>query len=186
VGAYEVETFRRTVITPDGRWLVSLWGRWNLASGAFLRAPIPWTLDDFLPALSPDGRYFAYVWVNPKAPPGAMVHKDFLKVYDLERGMAVGQPQELPILSNSSPLSFGTNPLRVCVFDYGYYAFAVPSLSQIGKWEGDKRTRDPLLDCTLPAAPAPPPHAELTVRLAPHVCQVGRFLLPRESCERAP
>jgi hypothetical protein len=192
--ACEIEGFRRAVLTADGHWLASPWGRWNLASGAFSRLPIPWTWQGFPPALSPDGRYVATIRDDPKAPPSAMVGKNFLMVYDMERGAPLGPPKALPTLSNSTPLSFGIDPVRVCVSDYGERAFAVPSLEVLAKWatgeEDDdysrKRRRSSMLDCQPSPAAGPPPRAELTVRLAQRVCSLGKFLLPREYCERAP
>lgn len=190
--ACDAEGFRSTVVTVDGRWLVSQWGRWNLASGAFSRLPIPWTWDGHQPAVSPDGRYVAFIRENPKAPPDAMVGKHFLALYDMELRKSPAAPKALPTLSNGSPLSFGTTPLRVCVHDYGDRVFAVPSLAQLATWatgeKGDSyqagRPRDPLLDCS-PKAATPPPHPDLTARLAAHVCSFGGFLLPREHCEHA-
>lgn len=189
----DAESFRGAVITADGRWISSRWGRWSLATGAFTPLPFFWKWTGFWPAMSPDGRYFAYIRANPRAEPAALVNANYLVLYDVEHGTHRVAPKLLPALSNGHPLSFGTNPRRVCVFDYGRYAFSVPSLALLATWGTDQnvdgaapsaRAPSPLLDCEVMNAPTPLLRADLTARLASRVCFVGGFLLPREQCER--
>ncbi|NUQ78583.1 MAG: hypothetical protein HUU21_34070 [Polyangiaceae bacterium] len=183
IDACDARSFEGAAISANGKRLSSRWGRWSLVTGAFTSIGIRWVRSGFRPAVSPDGRYIASLRRNPKAAADALVDVHWLELRDLEQGTTVTAPTRLPVLANEAPLSFGTNPLRVCIFDYNRYAFAIPSLLLLAA-SADEAASSPLLDCGKRSPARPPPLPELLQRLAEHVCSVGGLLIPREHCER--
>ncbi|MDI3283817.1 hypothetical protein [Polyangium sp. 15x6] len=175
--------FRDAAITADGKWLSTRVGRWNLTSGA--HRPLPrGGAEDYVPAISPDGRYVARIAYAPGATsewPRAVV-----QLLDLDTGAVKATSPPMSPMSHAYPLSFGSDPPRVCVFDYGFSAFEVPSL----------RTFEPGHPAVVPergfqhfgAASCdtnfvrPPSHPDLAARLASRVCYVGGYLVPVAHC----
>lgn len=181
--------FRDAAITADGKWLSTRFGRWNLASGAHGPLPFGWTQAGYAPAISPDGRYVARVTPNPGATKDDLTTAMVLVLHDLDTGAVKTAPEPLSALSNGDPLSFGSDPPRVCIFDYGFHAYEVPSLR---KYEpGDSALvpeAGPLnfgpQSCETRFVRPPPEHPALAARLAARVCTLGGFVLPAEHCAK--
>lgn len=179
--------FRDAAVTPDGKWLTTRFGRWDLGTRAHRPLPFRWSRSEYAPAVSPDGRYVARVRVDPKTPKDGVPSATVLVLYDLETGTERTAPEPMGVLSNGDPLSFASPPMRVCVFDYSFSAFEVPRLRRY-------RPGDPALlpgldpmrfgpsSCRSWFVPPPPAHADLSARLASRVCRAGAFLFPIVDC----
>jgi hypothetical protein len=183
--------FRDAAITADGKWLSTRFGRWSLATGAHRPLPFRAGSDDYLPAVSPDGRYVARVETRPGPPAGDGIPAAVLRLFDLDTGTVKATSKTMSSLSNADPLSFRSDPPRVCVFDYGFEAFHVPSLRAF-------EPGDPALvpdegplnfgpqSCETKFVRPPPLHPDLAARLASRVCSVGGFLVPVAHCAESP
>lgn len=186
----EAHELRDAAITADGRWLSTRMGRWNLTTGAHRPLPFRAGSHDHEPAISPDGRYAARVAAAP-GPFPTDAPRVVLQLWDLGAGAVKATSKSLSALANGDPLSFGSEPPRVCVFDYSFRAFEVPSLREYEP--GDPALApgvDPLSfgarSCETWFVRPPPAHPDLVARLASRVCSVGGFLLPVEHCANSP
>lgn len=177
-------TFRDAAVTPDGKWLTTRAGRWNLATYAHRALPFPAAKYPSAPAVSPDGRYAARVDDDPAVPPP--IAGTLLVLLDLDTGAR--KVHKMGTIVNSDPLTFGASPLRVCTFDYGVHAFEVPSLREYQEGDpallpGVDRLKIGSTFCTAGfVQPARDAHADLRARLASRVCSVGGLPVPVEHC----
>lgn len=196
-------------LTEDGKFVTTVWGRFSTQSGAHTALPFVWKEGDYRPAVSPDGRYVARL-VSEKDPPKKDVDEyarswQVVTLYNLENGAVVKAAYRLKGVANGAPFSFAVQPLRLCVSNFGYTVYSVPSLDGFDARAnpsapvpsaGDGVVLDkngkPFLGTTLDSTKCmgdqPPPwqerYPELAEKFLSRVCRVGRSLVPREACER--
>jgi hypothetical protein len=185
-------------ISVNGRFLVDGAGLWDLKTSTFTRIGGAGS-DGYSVLGSPDRRYVAYVSTIPGASASTMGAYHHLHVVDLVTGNKTRTAQPLHFLSNGAPLSFGQDPLRLCVFDFSRWAFEVPSLRMLARFPRERSAREEddaeddeqaakeetLLDCRRPLSPptVTTAEAELRARLALRVCHIAGRLVPRAICE---
>ncbi|MEZ4296851.1 MAG: hypothetical protein R3B70_17935 [Polyangiaceae bacterium] len=181
-------TFDDAAITADGNWLSTRVGRFRLATGTHARLPFPVRSGDYAPAISPDGKYAARVVTVP-ALPGSELPRSAVQLVDLATGAVKATSPPISVLSNGDPLSFADSPMRVCVFDYGFHAFEVPSMKAFTPGQppmSNVPDKGPPSfspsTCTTAFVRPPPAHPDLRARLAARVCAAGRFLIPVAHC----
>jgi hypothetical protein len=160
--------FRDAAVSSDGRWLVTRWGKWNVQTKAWAALPFLRTArEGWEPAVGLDGRYVARIMRNPAASEDDSMTAVVIQLHDLSNGSVRTANKTLSLLSNRDPLSFHAQPPRVCVRNYGQYAFAVPSLQLLETCNDDLGDND----------------LQLQNRFAARVCAVGPVLVPRANCE---
>lgn len=171
--------YRGAVITANGAWLTTRLGRISLRGGGVVKLPGA-TKEGYQPTVSPDGRALVRVVPAPHSDPAATANVNRLAATDLDTGLTRYSRDRLSFLSNSDPLSTLADPPGICVFDYGVYAFAWPSLEEIRGEDGDARV-DLRTGCRDRGARlASLPTASKAVA---QLCVRGGFVLPRALCE---
>ena len=183
-------------ITPDGRWLIALGGRWDLRTGRLHRFPEGSAYGPSLsPAVSSDRRFVAYFRMRwPPALEGDQ--RVTLALFDLRSGAeAHANDPSFASLANGRALEFADAPLRLLVVDYTRWAYAVPSLRLIvrvpsarGASVAGSGLRPEQERALTGASPEPAPRAldpGPAARLRARACVLGGFPLPRAVCQDA-
>lgn len=171
-------------LTDDGKALIGgAW--WDLDTRTIHRTPSGLAVfAGYSAAISPDQNYVAYLLA---AAPGPGVPASFVTLVDRRTGAQRVSTEPLRTLSNGTPLSFGQSPDRVIVFDYGQWAFSIPSLQLLAKG-GGPGPQDPALTPTYRSPPPSPPlpseaeTAPLRALLAQASCTRGGFIVPLDLC----
>lgn len=127
-------------LAPGGALLVDGSGYWNLESRKFTSLVGPGK-NEYAVSGSPDHRYVAYVADTGPISAETMAEAHRIVLVDLTNGKKTYTARTLPYLSNGDPLTFGRDPQRICVFDYGQWAFAVPSMTLLAHFPRDQRFR---------------------------------------------
>jgi hypothetical protein len=189
------EHHEASFITPDGRWLVGLGGRWDLRTRRLRRFPEGSAYGPSMGhAVSSDRRFVAYFRRRWPLSPDAWSERVMLALLDLRSGTEtrVTDPA-FSSLSNGNALEFADAPLRLLVVDYTMWAYAVPSLRLLvrGPPAPDapvalhplRPEQEQALLTHAPPEPATPVYdpgpAE---RLRAHACDIGGFPLPIAVC----
>lgn len=171
-------------LTDDGKALIGgAW--WDLDTRTIHRMPSGLVVfNGYSAAISADQNFVAYLL---SASPDALAPSSFVTLVDRRTGVQRVSNEPLGTLSNGTPLSFAESPARVIVFDYGQWAFSVPSLQLLAKG-GGPGPQDPALTQTprpVPDPPPPPSDAEtapLRALLARASCTRGGFIVPLDLC----
>lgn len=171
--------YRDAAVTPNGAWLTTRLGRVSLRGGGVVPLPRA-SKEGYQPTVSPDGRALVRVVSIPHADPAATANVTRLAATDLDTGVTRFSRERLSFLSNSDPLSTLVDPPRICVFDYGVYAFAWPSLEAIHADDESARVtlHTGCRDRGAHLSELPEANAVLA-----QLCLRGGFVLPRALCE---
>ncbi|MCA9623462.1 MAG: hypothetical protein KC731_30785 [Myxococcales bacterium] len=172
----DLGSFSDAVVADGGALLLTRLGSWTVRDGLWHPLPAGWGSrpPNVGIAIGPGGRYLARV---RRDRPDAV--RDRLSLLDRSTARTIDPPTLVGGIANTDALDFYDNPPRLCVVNYGAYAFSVPAMTPLAI------PRDAAMDLTacataLSAAPSGDP--ELLAWLEQHLCTWGTDVLPREHC----